>query len=132
MEGFGVEQVQATWGGDSARRRPVLVDMQVARRVLIHRGWRGGVAYWAPVALPLALSVRGAHPALLVADTSRLRVRRRSIVGELLRPREPARIVSILHGFLVDVAGRISDGADLLCFGRCSLLLVDFLARGCV
>ena len=132
MEGVGVEQVQATWGGDSARRRPVLVDMQVARRVLIYRGWRRGVAYWAPVALPLALSVRGAHPALLVADTSRLRVRRRSIVGELLRPREPARIVSILHGFLVDVAGRISDGADLLCFGRCSLLLVDFLARGCV
>ena len=131
VEGVGVDQVQATWGGDSARRSPVLVDLQVARRVLIH-SWRRGVAYWTPVALPLALSVRGAHPALLVADTSRLRVRGRSIVGELLRPREPARIVSILHGFLVDVAGRISDGADLLCFGRCSLLLVDFLTRGCV
>ena len=105
LEGIGVEQVQATWGGDSARWRCFLVDLQVARRVLIYRGWHRGLAHWALAALPLALSVRGAHPALLVADSSRLRVRRRSIVGELLRPREPARIVSILHGFLVDAAG---------------------------
>ena len=133
MEGVGVEQVEAAWGGDSARRCSVLVDLQVARRVLIHCSWcRCGGAYWAPAALSLAFCVGGAHPALLVGTTSRLRVRRRSIVGELLRPREPAWIVSILHGFLVDIAGGIGDGADLLCFGRCCLLFVNFLARACV
>ena len=105
LQGVRVEQVQATWGRDSARWRCFLVDLQVARRVLIHRGWHRGLAHWALAALPLALSVRGAHAALLVADTSRLRVRRWSIVSEFLWPREPAWIVSILHGFLVDAAG---------------------------
>ena len=72
--------------------------------------------------LPLPLIIGRAHAALFFARATRLRV-----IQELFRSGEPARFMTVLHGFLL--RGGRSLRPNLFGLGGGSLLLVDLWTR---